>query len=127
MDYEDNDMLEVEVGKNIFWFDGPIGRFRYFIIQLLILIFMLFVLFFKEFIAILIRPLLPLFIIVVLCIVWINFVAHSKRLYDISGNLKTGIICSILLAVLNWILPLVSLIVLILLCIIPGRIIKNNY
>ncbi len=51
MDYEDNDMLEVEVGKNIFWFDGPIGRFRYFIIQLMLTLFILLVILFKEFIA----------------------------------------------------------------------------
>lgn len=38
LEVEYNNDVEVEIGKNLFWFDGPIGRFRFFVISLLGLI-----------------------------------------------------------------------------------------
>ena len=129
MDYDINDdKLEVEIGKNLFWFDGPIGRFRYFMINLVIFIieFVALILF-KEIFILLFKALWPILILGILLIVWITFVATAKRLYDITTSLKNGIIISVVLMLVSLLLSKLSFLIFLVLVFIPGKMIKNNY
>lgn len=129
---EIDDKLEIEVGTSLFKFDGPIGRFRYFVIRAVIESILLLVLFFKDFLIYFIRicPVNIYYFLAGLLLIglWINFVAVSKRLYDITGSLKQGIIFGFLLCFI--IVPMfksITLLLLIGLIFVPGKLIKNYY
>ena len=60
--------------------------------------------------------------------IWIHFVAMSKRLYDITGSLKLGIIFGFVICFI--VIPmfkLISLLVIISLIFTPEKLIKNYY
>ena len=127
----DND-IDVEVGSNFLIFDGPIGRFRFFVIQLVINIILIGVVLTKDMIIPFLKAcpvgMLWFLLIVVLGVLYINFVAVCKRLYDIFASWKHAIICGF---VLNFIIlpifPLVGVIAYIVLLFIRGKMLKSLY
>lgn len=128
---EIDDKLEVENGKNIWKVDGPIGRFRFFVIQFGILLTALVIIFFKNFII----PSVPLcpvgglqiLFIIVLLMLWVDYVAIAKRFYDITGSASKGIILSVIVFLFTCFSRTVVGIVVLILFFIPGKMIKSNY
>lgn len=126
-----DDKLEIESGKNIWIADGPIGRFRFFVIQMGVLLTGFVVLFFKNVII----PSIPhcpvdalkLLVLIVAIMLWVCYVAIAKRIYDITGSLKKGILFSVLLFILTLFFKIIISIVTIALFFIPGKMIKSNY
>ena len=131
LEVEYNNDVEVEIGKNLFWFDGPIGRFRFFVISLLGLISVFAIVFTHSFIIPFIQscpaPMIGFLIVLMLIYYWVFFVAVSKRLYDITGSLKKGIIIAVVLSTLNLLFNVIMLIAMIALMFIPGKMIKSDY
>jgi len=131
LNIEPNNDIEVEIGKNPFWFDGPIGRFRFFVISLFGLISVIAIVFTHSFIIPFIQscpaPMIKFLIVLMLIYYWLFFVALSKRLYDVTGSLKKGIIIAVVLSIINLIWNIVMGVVMLILFFVPGKMIKSNY
>lgn len=131
LEVEYNNDVEVEIGRNLFWFDGPIGRFRFFVISLLGLISVIAIVFTHSFIIPFIQscpaPMIEFLIVLMLIYYWVFFVALSKRFYDITGSLKKGIIIAVVLSIVNLIWNAVMGVVMLILFFLPGKMIKSNY
>ena len=88
------EMKDFNISENIWKIDGPIGRLDFFVKSVIYTICTgLGFLLFSQ-----IAPFVPLFIIVILIIAifWLFFVITAKRLWDIFGEKKTGLISAIL-------------------------------
>ncbi len=116
----------VEKGTNIFKIDGPIAGLTFLIIN----IFIAMVAFVGAFIAkALVFPLgmaaVILFaIFIFLPTMWASFVNFTKRLYDITGSIKSSVLITIGLYIVSLIFKPLSLISLIALVFIPGKLLK---
>ena len=116
--------VEVEIGKSFWKFDGPIGRFRFFCILLFYSIGLIAVVFTRGMIVPFLRAcpvgMYHFLIIMLLIMFWIMFVAVSKRMYDITGNLMSGIICTLIYCIVVFpIFRAVSFLLLFILVFIP--------
>lgn len=120
MDYEINNSVDFDESESIWKFDGPIGRKDYIWLQLGIFFVVGLIYWLKTF-AILLFPLL---IILILILFYLSFASTSKRYYDITGSLKSGIIIAIVIFLINFVIPLVGLIGVGCGVIIPGKLIK---
>ena len=66
----------------------------------------------------------PVCISLLLIAIWLMFAAFSKRFYDITGQLKWGIIIAILLFVINLFFPIITPILLITGLAVPGKLLR---
>ena len=130
-DIEIDDKLEVDIGKSLWKIDGPIGRFRFFVIQLGVILAAFSVLFVKSSVIPYIQycPIDSLYFLlcVTVIIVWINYIAIAKRFYDMTGSMVKGIILSVITFLATLLFRPLVLIITILLIFIPGKMIKSNY
>lgn len=115
-------MQDWDEGKNIFKIDGPIGRLDFFWITLGILIVTLPIVLFKELFILI----FPIAIILLLAIIWISFVSLAKRMWDITGQFKQGLIIAIVLTVIQWIFSIFGLVILIVCLAVPGKLINSK-
>jgi len=123
-------MVGYEEGESIFKIDGPIGRWTY--IKLLMIITIA-----AAAAVLAIRFLiggvtLAVFMLAsfVLLLYYLYFVNFAKRYYDITGDKRIGIIlsivCIIIIFILNSSNSVVSLLIFLLPAIIPGKILKKK-
>ncbi len=126
-----DEKLEIEIGKSLWKFDGPIGRLRFFMIQLSVLIGVVAVIFVKSNVIPYIHhcpvDMLKFLLVVILLLLWTSYMAIAKRIYDIFASKKMGIIFSVLLFFTGLFIKGVAAIFVIALMFIPGKMIKNNF
>ena len=113
---------EFEKSESIWKIDGPIGRLDFFWGILGSIFFAIPVILLK--LIGLAGFLFPVCIILLLIAIWLMFTAFSKRFYDITGQLKWGIIIAILLFVINLFFPIITPILLITGLAVPGKLLK---
>lgn len=114
--------FDFDPSESIWKIDGPIGRKDFIWAQVAVLAIAL--------PAILLNLiglaafLFPVIIILILIALWLSFAAFTKRFYDLMGSLKWSVILTILLFLLNAVLPIISLVMLFVGIFIPGKLIR---
>ncbi len=116
--------FEVEKSESIWKIDGPIGRLDFFW-GILISIFFALPAILLNLVG-LAAILFPVCIILIIISCWLIFAAFSKRFYDITGQLKWGVIIAILLYIINIFLPIITPILLIIGLAVPGKLLTNT-
>ncbi len=113
---------DFDKSESIWKIDGPIGRLDFFWSMLACNFFILPVYLLARIgLAVF---LFPVCIILVLIAIWLMFAAFSKRFYDITGQLKWGIIITILMIIICIIIPIVATILLVIGLALPGKLLK---
>ena len=114
--------FDFDPSESIWKIDGPIGRKDFIWAQVAVLAIAL--------PAILLNLiglatfLFPVIIILILIALWLSFAAFTKRFYDLMGSLKWSVILTILLFLLNVVLPIIGLVMLFVGIFIPGKLIR---
>lgn len=115
-------IYEFEKSESIWKIDGPIGRLDFFWGILSSIFFAIPVVLLK--LIGLAGFFFPVCISLLLIAIWLMFAAFSKRFYDITGQLKWGIIIAILLFVINLFFPIITPILLITGLAVPGKLLR---
>ena len=114
---------EFEKSESIWKIDGPIDRLDFFWGILSSIFFAIPVVLLK--LIGLAGFFFPVCISLLLIAIWLMFTAFSKRFYDITGQLKWGIITAILLFVINLFFPIITPILLITGLAVPGKLLNK--
>lgn len=113
-------MMDYEESESIWKLDGPIGRLGYLKIVFLMLIYAVTFVFASQ------NQLAPafaiIFLICALVLVYLNFVATAKRLWDIFNDKKLAIIITVVGSIIGFFvrIPFAGVAILLLLLTVPG-------
>ena len=100
------------ISKSICKIDGPIGRLDFFLKTLIYGICVVIAFTFRLVLVDMLGEFLskPLAIVILLVFIWLVFVVTAKRLWDLLGDKRNGIIASVLVFVIGAIIQPVGLI-----------------